>query len=82
MDKDELRQLAAQYLISDVGLSVANLVRKIQLAEGHLDCFSTGKKHCDQLSCRWYLTCQQDSGETAEPEQEILLIHKTREKIR
>jgi len=57
MDKSELLKLAGQYFISDTGLSVANLVRKIQLAEGHTDCFSTGRTRCDQMTCRWRAEC-------------------------
>lgn len=61
----DLQQLAQQYFIADAGLSVANLVRKIQLAEGHLDCYSTGKVHCKEMSCRWRLKCLADHTETA-----------------
>lgn len=57
MDKAELLKLAGQYFISDTGLSVANLIRKIQIAEGHVDCFATDRLRCDQLSCRWRQEC-------------------------
>lgn len=43
MTKAELLKLAGQYFISDAGLSMANLIRKIQIAEGHVVCFSTGR---------------------------------------
>ena len=57
MNNGELLKLAGQYFISDSGLSVANLVRKIQLAEGHVDCFSTGRTRCDQMGCQWRAEC-------------------------
>jgi hypothetical protein len=82
MDKTELHKLAAQYLISDTGMSMANLIRKIQLAEGHADCFLTGKIPCDQLSCRWYPMCQQEEAESPDSEQVVSLINKTGEKTR
>jgi hypothetical protein len=63
MDKRELLKLAGQYFISDAGLSAANLTRKIQIAEGHLDCFATGKKRCDQMTCRWRADCLGESNE-------------------
>ena len=65
MDKSELLKLAGQYFISDTGLSVANLVRKIQLAEGHVDCFSTGRTRCDQMACRWRAECLPDATSPA-----------------
>lgn len=68
MKKAELLKLARQYFISDAGLSTANLIRKIQLAEGHVDCYATGKTECDQMGCRWRRSClneanQPDAGE-------------------
>lgn len=57
MKKPELLKLARQYFISDAGLSTANLIRKIQLAEGHVDCYATGKTRCDQMGCRWRRNC-------------------------
>lgn len=57
MDKAELLKLAGQYFISDTGLSVANLIRKIQIAEGHVDCFATDRQRCEQMSCRWRQEC-------------------------
>ena len=57
MNKRNLLNLAKQYFIADNGLSMANLIRKIQLAEGNFDCFATGKNHCDQKACRWRKDC-------------------------
>lgn len=33
------------------GLSKAELIRKIQKAEGNFDCFGTAKGYCDQFQC-------------------------------
>lgn len=66
MEKEELSELlklARRYFISDEGQSAANLIRKIQLAEGHVDCFSTGKTHCDNMTCHWRKECMRDSGD-------------------
>lgn len=71
MDKGELLKLAGQYFISDTGSSVANLVRKIQLAEGHVDCFATGKTRCDQMGCRWRAECLSDAPPEPESDPEM-----------
>jgi hypothetical protein len=63
MDKAALLRLAEQYFVSDVGLNTANLVRKIQLAKGHLDCFATGKTSCDESDCRWRKDCLGQDGQ-------------------
>ena len=57
MKKADLLKLAGQYFISDAGLSTANLIRKIQIAEGHIDCYATGKTQCEQMGCRWRASC-------------------------
>lgn len=72
MDKGELLKLAGQYFIADTGSSVANLVRKIQLAEGHVDCFATGKTRCDQMGCRWRAECLSDAPQGSESEPEVV----------
>ena len=64
----ELIKLARQYFISDAGLGMANLIRKIQIAEGHVDCYATGKTHCDQMNCRWRRDCLGAAGETNDPD--------------
>jgi hypothetical protein len=75
MEKEELSELlklARRYFISDEGQSVANLIRKIQLAEGHVDCFATGRTHCENMTCRWRKECLPDTadenGTGADPE--------------
>lgn len=65
VNKAELLKLARQYFIADAGLSTANLIRKIQIAEGNVDCFATGKKQCEQMTCRWRAECLTDSAEAS-----------------
>lgn len=69
MDKADLVKLARQYFIADSGLSTANLIRKIQLAEGHVDCYATGKRQCAQMNCRWRDSCLNNAGASADTEQ-------------
>ena len=79
MNKAELLKLAGQYFISDAGMSTANLIRKIQIAEGHVDCFATGKKSCDQMTCRWRKDCLTETSEIATAETESTLLNKKSE---
>jgi hypothetical protein len=63
MSNGDLIELAHRYFISDSGLSSENLIRKIQVAEGNIDCFKTGKNECDQTACRWRKDCLGKSAE-------------------
>lgn len=63
MNQRDLIELAKKYFIFDAGLSKANLIRKIQVEQGHTDCFATGKRSCDQTTCWWRTDCLSESGE-------------------
>ena len=39
------------------GLSKAELIRRIQKAEGNFDCFGTAKDYCDQFQCCYRDDC-------------------------
>jgi hypothetical protein len=39
------------------GLSKAELIRRIQRAEGNFDCFGTASDHCDQVQCCFKTDC-------------------------
>jgi hypothetical protein len=39
------------------GLSKAELIRRIQKAEGNFDCFGTAKDSCDQSQCCFREDC-------------------------
>lgn len=69
MKKADLLKLAGQYFISDAGLSTANLIRKIQIAEGHIDCYATGLTQCEQMNCRWRRSCLGPANEAGEAEE-------------
>jgi hypothetical protein len=38
-------------------VDIVNLVRSIQRAEGNIDCYRTGRKDCERLSCVWRAHC-------------------------
>ena len=38
-------------------LDMAALIRSIQRAEGHTDCFQKGMIDCDQTGCKWHPFC-------------------------
>ena len=71
MKKADLLKLAGQYFISDAGLSTANLIRKIQIAEGHIDCYATGKTQCEQMACRWRGSCLGEVNDDADNADEL-----------
>lgn len=58
MDIREIRKIARTKRIKTKGISKAELIRAIQVAEGNFDCFGTaGEEVCDQESCLWREDC-------------------------
>lgn len=58
MEKAALLTLARQYFIYEDGLSPVQIIRKIQVIEGGLDCFATPRAwSCPQFECRWRKEC-------------------------
>jgi len=57
MDNQDLLELAKRYFIAADGRGNTNLIRKIQVAERHRDCFATGRPNCDEMGCRWRAEC-------------------------
>ena len=52
MKMREIRQKAKDLgLKNTFGLSKAELIRRIQRAEGNFDCFGTTADYCDQSQC-------------------------------
>jgi hypothetical protein len=52
MKMQEVREKAKVLELKNTfGLSKAELIRRIQKAEGNFDCFGTAKDYCDQLDC-------------------------------
>lgn len=42
---------------------VTGLIRSIQRAEGHSECFRRDHVGCDQIECAWRSYCIEDSGQ-------------------
>jgi len=52
MKMQEVRAKAKVLGLKNIfGLSKAELIRRIQKAEGNFDCFGTAKDYCDQFQC-------------------------------
>lgn len=58
MKMQEIRQKAKELGLKDTfGLTKADLIKKIQRAEGNFDCFGTAKDYCDQFQCCFREDC-------------------------
>ncbi len=58
MKMQEIREKARTLgLRNTFGLSKAELIKRIQRAEGNFDCFGTAKDYCDQLECCFREDC-------------------------
>jgi len=57
MKMSEIRNLARRWPINLYHLNKAELIRKIQSAEGNFACLRTAEKTCDQQNCLWLDDC-------------------------
>jgi len=58
MKIDDIKKMAKQHGIKVSNLKKAELIKKIQLAEGHFDCFgSPDDGYCNQEECLWRSDC-------------------------
>ncbi len=58
MKMEEVRAKAnALGLKKTFGLTKAELIRRVQKAEGNFDCYGTAKGYCDQLLCSFREDC-------------------------
>ncbi|MGQ9509718.1 MAG: SAP domain-containing protein [Thermodesulfobacteriota bacterium] len=58
MKMQDIRKKAKDLgLKSTFGLSKAELIRRIQRAEGNFDCFGTATDYCDQFQCCFREDC-------------------------
>ncbi|MGQ9638089.1 MAG: SAP domain-containing protein [Thermodesulfobacteriota bacterium] len=58
MKMQDIRKKAKDLgLKSTFGLSKAELIRRIQRAEGNFDCFGTATDYCDQFQCYFREDC-------------------------
>ena len=63
MNKNMLLKMAKQHRVFDASLNTAELIRKIQLAEGNFDCYARADQgHCDQSECLWQKGCLLESA--------------------
>lgn len=62
MTKQQLIDLAKQRHVFDPSLSNIELIRRIQLSEGNLDCYARGARdRCEQYECLWRSGCAVES---------------------
>jgi len=62
MKMREIRAMAKFWGLKDTfGLSKAELIRRIQVAEGNFDCFGTATDYCDQFQCCFREDCLRPS---------------------
>lgn len=57
MRMTEVRKRAKDLGLEPGSLRKADLIRAIQRAEGHFDCFGTATGFCDQQDCAWRKDC-------------------------
>jgi hypothetical protein len=38
-------------------VDIVKLIRSIQRAEGHIDCYRQGETHCNRMDCNWRDHC-------------------------
>ena len=51
--------------MEDDRVDLTHLIRSMQRAEGHSDCFGTAEWHCDRIECAWRKYCLEDSLESS-----------------
>ena len=52
--------------MEDDPVDLTHLIRSMQRAEGHSDCFGTVEGHCDRTDCAWRKYCLDDSLEPSD----------------
>jgi len=58
MNMEQIRALANAIGISPGKMVKAEVIKKIQLAEGNFDCYATASsRDCDQAGCCWRDDC-------------------------
>ena len=51
--------------MEDDPVDLTHLIRSMQRAEGHSDCFGRAQWHCDRIDCTWRKYCLEDSYESS-----------------
>jgi hypothetical protein len=58
MNIQEIRKIAKDHQIKTAKMAKVDLIKQIQKAEGHFDCFATPLMgECDQMDCLWRSDC-------------------------
>jgi len=59
MKMQEVREIAKKMGIKTANMKKADVIRAIQLAEGNIDCYDSGKSaECGQDNCLWREDCE------------------------
>lgn len=62
MNMQEIKSIAKYHNIKTAKLRKADLIHKIQQAEGNFQCYaSAASGDCDQLDCIWRTDCFRDA---------------------
>ena len=55
----EVREIAKKMGIKTANMKKADIIKAIQLAEGNIDCYDSGKSaECGQDNCLWREDCE------------------------
>jgi hypothetical protein len=57
MKMNDVVKRAKALRIKAIGVKKADLIRKVQKAEGNFDCFGTATEYCDQVWCCFREDC-------------------------
>ena len=59
MKMQEVREIAKKMGIKTANMKKADIIRAVQLAEGNVDCYGSGKSAgCGQDNCIWREDCE------------------------
>ena len=59
MKMQEVREIAKKMGIKTANMKKADIIKAIQLAEGNIDCYDSGKSaECGQDNCLWREDCE------------------------
>ena len=59
MKMQEVREIAKKMGIKTANMKKADIIKAIQLAEGNIDCYNSGKSaECGQDNCLWREDCE------------------------
>jgi len=61
MKMGEIRNIAKSLKINSFGKTKVELVREIQLKQGHFSCFATVTDYCDQADCCFKKSCFEEA---------------------